>query len=196
MEQVALPLLKEWESFYVIVGPSAAALTGLQFVVIVLSAEMNFLGSSRTVSVFSTPTIVHFCAALLISAVLSAPWPSLAGAAAVLGVCGVAGLAYVAVVVRNVRRHTDYEPVLEDWIWHCALPLVAYLALLVAATMLPSSSVTALFTIGGIAILLLFIGIHNAWDSVVYIALSRRQQPESQADRDARSDEPDQPPEN
>jgi hypothetical protein len=32
MEQVALPMLAKWESFYVIVGSSAGALTGLQFV--------------------------------------------------------------------------------------------------------------------------------------------------------------------
>jgi hypothetical protein len=54
--------LGAWESFYVIVGSSAAALTGLQFVVIVLGAEVNALGLPTT-RAFGTPTIVHFCAA-------------------------------------------------------------------------------------------------------------------------------------
>jgi hypothetical protein len=49
------PLLG-WESFYVVVGTGAAALIGLQFVVIVLSAEMHALGSSRTTRAFATPT--------------------------------------------------------------------------------------------------------------------------------------------
>ncbi len=38
MEAGTLPL-RAWETFYVIVGSSAAALTGLQFVVIALIAE-------------------------------------------------------------------------------------------------------------------------------------------------------------
>lgn len=39
MGEAALSSLKAWESFYVIVGSSAGALTGLQFVVIALIAE-------------------------------------------------------------------------------------------------------------------------------------------------------------
>src|SRR5207249_10752267 len=33
-----------WENFYVIIGSSAAALTGLQFVVVVLGAEARSIG--------------------------------------------------------------------------------------------------------------------------------------------------------
>src|SRR5256885_15057167 len=55
-----------WESFYVIIGSSAAALTGLQFVVVVLGAEARSLGPE--VGAFGTPTVVHLCAVLLMSA--------------------------------------------------------------------------------------------------------------------------------
>jgi len=34
----------------------------------------------------------------------------------------------------------------------------------------------ALFTVGGVALFLLFIGIHNAWDTVTYIAATRQQE--------------------
>jgi hypothetical protein len=178
MEQIVAEPLAAWESFYVIVGSSSAALTGLQFVVIVLSAEMNVLGSGTTTRAFATPTIVHFCAVLFISAILSAPWPTLSSADIALGACGIAGCVYALTVVRNARRQAEYEPVLEDWIWHGALPLIAYAALLLAAVFLQRDPATWLFVIGGIAVLLMFVGIHNAWDSVVYIALQRRQQPE------------------
>ena len=76
-------LFSAWESFYVIVGSSAAALTGLQFVVIVLGAESNVGSSDSVTRAFGTPTIVHFCAVLLLAAVLSAPWPGVAGAGVV-----------------------------------------------------------------------------------------------------------------
>jgi hypothetical protein len=183
MEQAALAQLTAWESFYVIIGSSSAALTGLQFVVIVLSTEMNALGSGSATRAFATPTIVHFCAVLFISAILSAPWLALASAGIALGACGVAGLAYAVMVVRQARRQTDYAVVLEDWIWHGALPLIAYAALLVAAVFLQRQPVPSLFVIGGTALLLLFVGIHNAWDSVVYIALHRRQRPDGGGDQ-------------
>jgi hypothetical protein len=174
MEQAALSQLSAWESFYVIIGSSAAALTGLQFVVLVLSAEMNALGNGSATSAFGTPTIVHFCAVLLISAIQSAPWPALSNVGMALGIGGLVGFVYAVMVVRQARRQTDYTPVLEDWIWHGALPLIAYAALLVAAVVLQFDPATSLFVIGGTALLLLFIGIHNAWDAVVYIALQRR----------------------
>jgi hypothetical protein len=175
METVASPLAA-WESFYVIIGTAAAALTGLQFVVIVLSAEMNALGSGSATSAFATPTIVHFCTVLFISGILTAPWPALASAGIALGGGGIAGFLYAAMVVRTARRQTDYAPVLEDWIWHGALPLIAYAAILVAAIFLQGASTISLFAIGAMTLLLLFIGIHNAWDSALYIALTRRQQ--------------------
>jgi hypothetical protein len=44
-----------WESFYVIIGSSAAALTGLQFVVIALIAEARTRSTSREIAAFGTP---------------------------------------------------------------------------------------------------------------------------------------------
>jgi len=178
----ALSPLAVWESFYVIVGSSAAALTGLQFVVIVLAAEMNTLRVPTT-SAFATPTVVHFCAALLISAIMSAPWQGLSSAGLAVGACGAAGLAYVVMVVWQLRRQTDYVPVFEDWIWHCGLPFAAYAALLAGPVLIRSHPRPSLFMIGATALLLLFIGIHNAWDAVTYIALKRSHEPRGGADQ-------------
>src|SRR5437879_12449545 len=96
--------LSPWESFYVIVGSSAGALTGLQFVVIALIAEAEAAASMLEVRAFGTPTVVHFCAVLFISAVLSAPWHALSNAGLVLGACGVAGIVYVIVVISRIGR--------------------------------------------------------------------------------------------
>jgi divalent metal cation (Fe/Co/Zn/Cd) transporter len=144
------------------------------------------LRSDSSTRAFATPTIVHFCAVLFVAASLSAPWPELASAGIALGACGVAGVVFMVVIVLHAWRRTDYVPVLEDWIWHAALPLIAYAVLLVAAVFLPSYPLLSLFVVGGVALLLLFVGIHNAWDSVIYIALQRRQRPEER-DTSARS---------
>src|SRR5205823_192324 len=93
-----------------------------------------------------------------------------------IGLCGVGGLLYSAAVIRRARAQKGYRPVLEDWIWHTVLPVIAYVALLAAAVTATADGRSALFVIGGAALLLLYVGIHNAWDAVVYIAIARRKE--------------------
>jgi hypothetical protein len=172
-------LLSGWESFYVIIGSSAAALTGLQFVVMTLiDADKQVRSSAAEVRAFGTPTVVHFCAVLLISAISSAPWHELSGVASAFVVCGVLGVLYGGLIIRRALNAPNYKPVLEDWIWHAALPLLAYGALLVAALTLPQRPATSLFVVGAAALLLLLVGIHNAWDTVTYLAIDRARKQE------------------
>lgn len=162
----------DWENFYVIVGSSAAALTGLQFVVIALIAESSAKTGGRAIAAFGTPTVVHFCAALLASAIVSAPWRGLSSPALFIGSLGVAGVLYALVVTRRARQQTAYQPVFEDWLWHSILPFCAYGLMTVAAFVLRHDPERALFLVGGGVLLLLFIGIHNAWDTVTFITLT------------------------
>ena len=164
-------ILSKWESFYVIVGSSAGALTGLQFVVIALVAETPRSGGHGEIAAFGTPTVVHFIAVLLIGAIISAPWEGMSHVAFVIGLFGLTGLVYSAIVTRRANRTTRYKPVLEDWIFHVVLPFVAYLLLLGAAVTLTRYDTPALFTIAAASLLLLAVGVHNAWDTVTYIAL-------------------------
>jgi hypothetical protein len=165
--------LTAWTSFYVIMGSSAGALTGLTFVVITLTPDRRPENASWGVGTFTTPTIVHFGVVLFVSALLSAPWPALWQPGVLLGFSGLAGMGYFSIIVRRLRRwpSTSYQPVREDWEWFALLPLAAYGALLIAAVLLPGDPVPALFIVGGVLLLLLFIGIHNAWDVVTWIAI-------------------------
>jgi hypothetical protein len=166
--------LEAWQNFYLIVGSAAAALTGVQFVVIALVADISRRSkSSDSVHAFGTPTVVHFCVVLLISAVIASPWPALSTATLAFSICGAAGIVYVFIVLRRARHQTRYAPVLEDWVWHTVLPLVAYAALLVASLAVPPDGGSRLFVIAAASLLLLFIGIHNAWDSATYMVLER-----------------------
>ena len=169
-----MPALTEWESFYVIVGSSAAALTGLMFVVITLIVGSDRPRSGGTVAAFGTPNIVHFCAALIISATISAPWRSLPHISITLAGFGGAGVGYVLVVLKRARRQTEYQPVLEDWLWHTVFPLAAYAAIVVAGGLLPRYPGPSLFVVAGAVLSLVLIGIHNAWDTVTYLAVSPR----------------------
>ena len=166
--------MSEWETFYVIIGSAAAALTGLMFVAVVLIGELHFQVNNpqRQIDAFATPTVVHFGAVLLQSAILGAPWPTLTGAGIAMGVTGMAGLAYTLIVMARARRQTGYKPVFEDWLFHTVLPLTAYTSLTMAAAGLVRYQTASLFVIGGAGLLLLFIGIHNAWDTVTYVVVS------------------------
>jgi hypothetical protein len=172
---IAPTLLARWANFYVIVGSSAAALTGLQFIVIALMAETRQPKRDYAIGIdaFSTPTIAYFSAVLLISAVMSAPWNVLAAVGSLVAVCGAAGTGYSLVVARRAQRLTAYRLVLEDWVWHIALPLAAQATLLAAGLALVRHPNGALYTIAAAALLLLFIGIHNAWDTVTFLVLQR-----------------------
>src|SRR6266699_273483 len=112
---------------------------------------------------------------VVISAILRAPWQAPWYASLLLGLSGLGGVIYVIIVLRRTRRQTDYQPVLEDWLWYTAFPFISYTALVVAAIVLPGNPSSALFGIGASSLLPLFTGIHNAWDTVIYIAIERSQ---------------------
>ena len=174
------PPFAVWESFYLIIGSAAAALTGLQFVVIAIVADSG-AATELSVAAFGTPTILHFCTALLIAGILTAPWAGLAAPAWIVGAFGAAGLVYMALVVQRARRQSSYQPVVEDWVWYVGLPLGAYAVLVAGAVLLAGHTATALFALGAVALLLLFIGIRNAWDSVTYVAVINRERRERNA---------------
>lgn len=70
-----------------------------------------------------------------------------------------------------MRVQSIYRPQFEDWLFHVLLPFAAYASLGLSAFAASSHMREALFGVGAAALLLLFVGIHNAWDSVAYHVL-------------------------
>jgi hypothetical protein len=168
--------LNGWENFYVIVGSSAGALIGLQFVVLTLIAGRPIArGEAQAGDAFSTPSVVHFGVVLLLSAIISAPWDGIVAVAVLWGLVGLSGIVYSVIVARRMRAQTVYKPVFEDWLFHVLLPLAAYAMLAGAAFVARSHVRPALFLVGAAALLLLFIGIHNAWDTVMHLVFVEKQ---------------------
>jgi hypothetical protein len=168
--------LRGWDNFYVIVGSAAAGLTGLTFVVIALVADsrrVNEIG----LHTFITPTVVHFATVLALSAFLCVPRQTLLSVGIGLGIVGLGGLIYSAVIAVNMHyKMGAYVPVLEDWVWHVLLPALTYGALCALAWLIQSRPELAEYGIGGAAIALLFIGIHNAWDIAIYTSLRKHEE--------------------
>jgi hypothetical protein len=172
-----MTVLSAWQNFYVIVGSSAGALIGLQFVVLTLIANLPLTrGDAQAGDAFSTPSVVHFGAVLLLTAVGSAPWEGMAPVAVLWGLMGVGGVVYVVVVGRRLRSQIVYRAVVEDWLFHVLLPFAAYATLGASAGAAYFHPRPALFLVGAAALLLLFVGIHNAWDIIRYHVFVRRRE--------------------
>ncbi|MGO9947043.1 MAG: hypothetical protein ACLPWG_09370 [Steroidobacteraceae bacterium] len=170
-------LLTGWDNFYVIAGSSAAGLTGLTFVVISLSAgarRVNALG----LHTFVTPTIVHFGVVLAVAAYLSMPRHGPLSLSIGLGAAGLAGLAYAGWIRTGIRRlGPDYSPVAEDWIWNVILPAIVYGVLLAEALLIWRWPHQSMYGVAAAVVLLMIIGIHNAWDIAVWNTIRRPADP-------------------
>jgi hypothetical protein len=171
MQEAAIPVLITWQNFYVVIATASASLTGLMFVVVTLVAGVRRRRSSDGIAAFSTPTVVHFSFALFVGAILLAPWSTIWVASLLLGLAGLGGVGYTFIILRRMIHQVDYKPVLEDWIGHIVCPFVAYIALVGGAILLPVDPAAAMFVIAALTLLLVFTGIHNAWDTVLYIAV-------------------------
>ena len=181
-----LPFLSNWQNFYMIIGTAAATLTGLMFVVTTLIAgiETHVSMLNAGTAAFNTPTVVLFCAVLLIAGILSAPWRAFSSVSLVLGLLGLGMVLYLIMVMRRMQHIPHYQPPLNDWLWYMAFPLIAYIVLIVAAMALPANPALALYMISAAMVVLLFLGIHNAWDLVTYFAVERSHSKNKSRNRD------------
>lgn len=185
-----LPPLEAWDNFYVIVGSSAAGLTGLTFVVIALVSDAGTMRVSG-LRTFITPIVLHFGSALWISALLCIPGQTDLSLSICVTASGAILAAYGATTsYRMYRNRREYRPVLEDWIWNATLPSLCYLALLAAGIGALRHLGAALYVIGGAALALLFIGIHNAWDLAAWITVERPSVQAKQQAGNANADAP------
>jgi hypothetical protein len=74
--------------------------------------------------------------------------------------------------MRRARRQTAYAPVMEDWVWHVLLPYGCYIDLSLTSLFLRIGPRFMAFVIAGATLVLLVIGIHNAWDSVTHMIVA------------------------
>lgn len=169
-------LLAGWDNFYVIVGSTAGGLTGLTFVVVSLITDAQRT-QPRGLKLFVTPTIVHFGTVLAIAAFLAMPHLHVVTLSCGFAVVGAGGVIYVGWIATQIRGpEIKYEPVAEDWISNVFVPLVVHGGLLLLAWLVWRHTQLALYGVAVLTLLMLFTGIHNAWDIAVWMAISRKNQ--------------------
>jgi hypothetical protein len=180
---MALAQLADWANFFVITGSAAAGLTGLTFVVIALASEARRVNPVG-LHTFITPTIAHFGTVLALAAFLCMPHQTPSSVGLGLGAAGIGGLAYTGWITANVHHNLgEYVAVWEDWLWNVVLPCLSYGALCAAAVLIGRHPDDALYAVGGASLMLLFIGIHNAWDIAVWMSLRKQDEPRAEGSK-------------
>jgi hypothetical protein len=128
---------------------------------------------ARGVHAFVTPVLVHFGGVLFLSMDLLAPWPAAWPLGLVLGLHGLAGIVYASFVIRLLRRLDFVSLDARDWIAYAGAPALANVSLLVGAAGLVTEKSFAPYAVAGAVMLLLFVGILDAWDLTLWIVRNR-----------------------
>ena len=177
-----------------LVGTAAATLTGLMFVAVTFGSGLVTRESAATTRAFLDPTYTHFVQVLLIACLLLMPtlgrWSSSAALLIVVGAMRFLGLHTVFRRYREAQReHGDIE--LSDWLLSIVLPLLCHLSLMATGAAFIARNSAALTGLAVISVVLLFIGIHGAWELMVWMALAvseRRRHASSAKERPAESE--------
>ena len=162
--------LAEWKDFFVMIGTASGVIVGATFIVATLAAELK----SRAVGMrgFITPTAVHLGSVLVGSAILAVPTLTALSLAVLLGAGGLAGAIYSLIVCSRIW-HFNLD--LDDRISYGLAPIVIYVALTIAAVMV-FWRVTEAFEILAVSlVVLLIIGIRNAWDMTNFMITRERE---------------------
>lgn len=166
-----MPLpLSEWKDFFVMIGTASGVIVGATFVVATLASELK--ARAMGMRGFITPTAVHLGSVLVGSAILAVPTLTAVSLAVLLGAGGLAGAIYSLIVCSRIW-HLNLD--LDDRISYALLPVVIYIAMTVAA-ILVFWRVTEAFEILAVSmVVLLIIGIRNAWDMANFMITRERE---------------------
>jgi hypothetical protein len=170
------PSLGQWHDFYALIGAASATLVGLMFVAASIGAGVFTRAHQAGIRSFLSPTVVHFSVVLIVCLLATIPSQMWASLGVLQAAAGAIGLIYSGWIWRRMAKHGIIPTIdIADRLWYALLPIVAYLLIIAAGIGLWRQSEVSLNILALALILLLLIGIRNAWDMTVWI-MDRRQQ--------------------
>jgi hypothetical protein len=169
-------LFAGWDNFYLMIGSASGALIGLLFVVVTLTAGYEREKALRGASLYMTPTVIHFTVVLTMSAAAMVPRLGVGGAAAIFGLSALVGLGkevHSCLGMRNPMPGTEPAHWSDFWMYG-VLPGVIYFALFAASVALFAGANWATYAMAALLMILLLVGIRNAWDLITWLAPRRK----------------------
>jgi hypothetical protein len=164
-----------WDNFYLMLGPAAAGLIGLLFVVVTLTAGHDRSKTARGQALYLTPTVVQFAVVMTVSAVAMAPRLGVTTIGSIVSLSAAVGLINAVRACLGIRalRTADDNPHWSDFWCYGVAPLVVYVGLCVAAVGVFARAGWTAQAVAATLLGLLLVGIRNAWDLVTWIAPMR-----------------------
>jgi hypothetical protein len=164
-------MFEGWENYYLMIGPSAAALIGLMFVVVTLTAGRERDQLDRGKRLYTSPIVWHLAVVLVLSGAASAPTigPRLFGiATAGFALLGIAlGIRSAAGI--HQAQYTGTDSLFDTW-WYGIIPALAYVGLGAAAVAVLAGASWSASAVAAALMALLLISIHAEWDLVTFLA--------------------------
>ena len=164
-------MFEGWENFYLIVGPSAAALIGLVFVVVTLTAGRQRDDTERGKHLYTSPIVWHLGVVLVLSGAAIAPtitarvFGIAAGALALLGLA--LGVRSAVGIARF--RITGADSLFDMW-WYGIIPGAVYVGLGGAAVAVLRGCSWSASAVAAALMALLLVSIHAEWDLITFLA--------------------------
>jgi hypothetical protein len=182
--------LQVWQNFYLLIGTASATLAGLMFVAISLGSRLMTSRNIPALRVFVSPTLIHFVYVLVTTAVVLIPTLTRALLGTLLVLAGLVSLGWTLSALPYMRRSSRDRLIdTQDWVWYLLAPWAAYLLYVATGAGLLLGAGGALNGLAAASILLLVTGIRNAWDLVVFFALSQGAPPDGHAEAPGRGED-------
>jgi hypothetical protein len=166
-------MLRDWQTYYFLMGTASAGLIGLLFVALSIAVSI-VTPNTDGIHNWTTPVIVHFSGVFFISALLIVPTLTPASLGSLLALIAVGFLVYLALIaVRLWRQRADFPLNVGDWLGNIVIPMASHLLILGTGLAFLANTNP---TLNGFAIAvaaLIAAGIRNAWDLTVWIAIQR-----------------------
>lgn len=164
--------MQGWHDFYVLIGTASATLIGLMFVAVSIAASTFTEEQRAGVQAFFTPTIAHFSAVLVVCLIVLAPVSRWTWLGALLLGSGIIGLGYAGKVWRQMgRRGLTQRIDLEDRLLYVLGPFCGQALIALSGALMLLQAAASAYLLAVALVLLLLVGIRNAWDITVWSAL-------------------------
>jgi hypothetical protein len=173
-----MSMFNAWANFYLLTAAAAATLAGMLFVSLTFSVGLIPGETDEALRIWAEPSLSDFIQVIAISACLEMPAPP-------PGLLGTLLLVYTFVRYgrlwrlirhfRGIKAPTEfgYEIGFVDWRDLVILPALIYSLALVCGVGLCSGWVWVPACLAVYTLAVLFQGIHNTWEQLVWIAVAK-----------------------
>ena len=170
-------MFQPWETFFLLLGTSAAALVGMMFVVTTLTAEIATERVDRGIIVYQNPIVFHLGAIVVASALAVVPDRLLVVVTVLLLALGLVGIGYsLRTLLRMLEPYEFYESTLADRALYGVVPCLLYALMAGGAIAILLESEVAAEAIAAATLGLLLVSIRNAWDVATFAVRVARKQ--------------------